>query len=64
MSKWLLRTAGVLQIAFAGLHGLMPLGWRTSLAYLTVDDRANMYIFNLATALYPHAGNQTGGMTE
>jgi uncharacterized membrane protein HdeD (DUF308 family) len=50
MSKWLLRPAGVLQIAFAGLHGLMPLGWRTSLAYLTADDRATMYVFNLMTA--------------
>lgn len=50
MSKWLLRTAGVLQIAFAGLQGLMPRGWRTSLAYLTVDDRATMHIFNLMTA--------------
>ncbi len=50
MSKWLLRTAGVLQIVFAGLHGLMPLGWRTSLAYLTADDRATMYIFNVMTA--------------
>lgn len=50
MSKWLLRTAGVLQIAFAGLHGLMSLGWRTSLAYLSADDRATMYIFNVMTA--------------
>ncbi len=50
MSKWLLRTAGVLQIALAGLHGLMPLGWRTSLAYLTVDDRATMHVFNPVTA--------------
>ncbi len=50
MSKWLLRTAGVLQIVFAGLHGLMPLGWRTSLAYLSADDRATMHIFNVMTA--------------
>ncbi len=50
MSRWLLRTAGVLQIAFAGLQGLMPLGWRTSPAYLTVDDRATISIFNLMTA--------------
>jgi hypothetical protein len=50
MSKLLLRIAGVLQIAFAGLHGLMPLGWRTSLAYLSADDRATMHIFNVMTA--------------
>ncbi len=39
-----------LQIVFAVLHGLMPLGRRTSLAYLSAGDRATLYIFNVMTA--------------